>query len=191
MSDTTPTPEQGHKASPVKKISQRIKQGFEHVHKKIGFYGWTSLALLVVLIATVAHYECRDFYRMHRFMPRPMYIHMNDNWMGDIDRDFQNIQRQMDGMRVRHEQMMRDAWDAPIDPKAITTSIASQGDYQYSVNTKDGKLDGFVSTTDATKASTLLTQVKGLGLTVDQKDNKLFFSGDAQKMPALMKLIGR
>ncbi len=120
-----------------------------------------------------------------------MYIHQQSDWMRDIDRDFENMHRQMDTMRARHERMIRDIWDAPLDPEATTTSIVSNGDYQYSVNTKDGKLDGFVSTTDTTKASVLLAQIKGLGLTVDQKDNKLFLSGDAQKMPALIKLIGR
>lgn len=124
-------------------------------------------------------------------MPRPMYMRMDDDWMGDIDRDFQNMQRQMDAMRTHHEQMMRDAWNAPLDPKATTTSIVSNGDYQYSVNTKDGKLDGFVSTSDAMKAGLLLAQIKGLGLTVDQKESKLFFNGDAQKSNDLLKILGK
>ena len=120
-----------------------------------------------------------------------MYIHPDDNWARDIDQDFENMQRQMDDMRVRHDAMIRDAWNAPLDPKATTTSIVSNGDYQYSVNTKDGKLDGFVSTSDATKASALLTRIKGLGLTVDQKESKLFFNGDAQKMNELLKILGK
>ena len=42
-------------------------------------------------------------------MPRPMYIHKQSDWMRDIDRDFENMHRQMDMMRDRHERMMRDA----------------------------------------------------------------------------------
>ena len=124
-------------------------------------------------------------------MPRPLYMHQDDNWTRGIDRDFQNMQRQMDTMRARSDMMMRDAWNIPTGPKATTTSIVSNGDYQYSVNTRDGKLDGFVTTSDATKASALLAQIKGLGLTVDQKENKLFFNGDAQKMNELLKVLGK
>ena len=124
-------------------------------------------------------------------MPRPMLMRMDDDWVDNIDRDFQAMQRQMDDMRVRHESMIRDAWNAPLDPKATTTSIVSNGDYQYSVNTKDGKLDGFVTMSDAVKASTLLAQIKGLGLTVDQKENKLFFNGDVQKLNELLKVLGK
>lgn len=116
---------------------------------------------------------------------------MDDDWMGDIDRDFENMQRQMDAMRARHEAMIRDAWNAPIDPNATTTSIVSNGDFQYSVNTKDGKLDGFVTTSDSAKAGLLLAQIKGLGLTVDQKDRKLFFNGDAEKLNGLLKVLGK
>jgi len=192
MSDTTPTPEQESKpvTKKLNRLGQNIKHGIQHIHKKIGVYGWTSLALLILLVATVLHYEARDFRRVHRFVPRPMYMRMDDNWIGDIDRDFQNMQRQMDTMRTRHERMMREAWGAPIDP-AATTSIVSNGDYQYSVNTRSGKLDGFVSTSDATKASTLIAQIKGLGLTIEQKDSKLFFNGDAQKMNELLKILGK
>lgn len=124
-------------------------------------------------------------------MPRPMYIHQQSDWMRDIDRDFENMHRQMDAMRARHERMMRDVWEAPMDTRAMTTSIVSNGDYQYSVNTKDGKLDGFVSTSDATQAWLLLAQIKGLGLTVDQKDNKLFFTGEAEKLNELLKILGK
>ena len=87
--------------------------------------------------------------------------------------------------------MMRDVWNIPTGPKATTTSIVSSGDYQYSVNTRDGKLDGFVSTNDTAKASALLAQIKGLGLTVDQKDSKLFFNGDAEKLNGLLKVLGK
>lgn len=111
--------------------------------------------------------------------------------MRDIDRDFENMHRQMDAMRARHERMMRDVWEVPIDPKTTMTSIVSNGDYQYSVNTRDGKLDGFVTTSDATKAGVLLAQIKGLGLMVDQKDSKLFFNGDAQKLNDLLKVLGK
>lgn len=134
-------------------IGQKVRDSFTKIHAKIGVYGWVSLALLLLLIATIAHYEGRDFRRYHHWpMPRPMYIHQQSDWMRDIDRDFENMHRQMDAMRARHERMMRDVWEAPMDTRAMTTSIVSNGDYQYSVNTKDGKLDGFVSTSDATQA---------------------------------------
>lgn len=120
-----------------------------------------------------------------------MYIHHNDNWIRDIDRDFENMRRQMDTMRARHEEMIRSAWEAPLDTESSNTTLVANGDYQYSVNTRDGKLDGFVTTSDATKAGLLFAQIKGLGLSVDQKDNKLFFSGDAQKMNGLLKILGK
>lgn len=64
--------------------------------------------------------------------------------MRDIDRDFEDMHRQMDMMRARHERMVREMWDKPLDMEsASTSSFVSNGEYQYSINTKDGKLDGF------------------------------------------------
>jgi ribosomal protein L13E len=120
-----------------------------------------------------------------------MYIHQQSDWMRDIDRDFENMHRQTDAMRARHERMMRDVWEAPIDPQTTMTSIVSNGDYQYSVNTRDGKLDGFVTMSDTTKAGLLLAQINGFGLTVDQKDSKLFLNRDAQKLNELLKVLGK
>ena len=113
MSETIPTPEQENKKPASKtlhQIGQKIKHWFQHVHKKIGVYGWVSVGLFLLLFGTIAHYEGRDFRRYHDWsMPRPMYIHKQSDWMRDIDRDFENMHRQMDMMRDRHERMMRDA----------------------------------------------------------------------------------
>ena len=177
-------------AKKLQQLSQKIKHGFEHVHKKIGIYGWVALGLLVVLIGTIMHYECKER-RTWKVFHRPMYIRQNDNWIRDINRDFENMRRQMDTMRARHEAMIRSAWEAPLDTESTNTTIVANGDYQYSVNAKDGKLDGFVTTSDTTKAGLLFAQIKGLGLTVDQKDDRLFFSGDAQKINGLLKILGK
>lgn len=171
-------------------LGQKVRDFLKKIHAKIGVYGWIALGLLIILISTVMHYECNER-RSWKVFHRPMYIHKQSDWMRDIDRDFENMHRQMDAMRARHERMMRDVWETPIDPKTTMTSIVSNGDYQYSVNTRDGKLDGFVTTSDATKASALLAQIKGLGLTVDQKDSKLFFKGDAQKLNDLLRVLGK
>lgn len=188
----TPTPEQENK-KPAKKlhqIGQKIKHGFQHVHKKIGIYGWISLGLLIILIATIIHYECRDK-RSWKSFHRPMYIHQQSDWMRDIDRDFENMHRQMDAMRARHERMMRDAWSMPMDmERATTASFVSNGSFQYSLNTNNGKLDGFISAS-AEDIQKLLPQIQKLGLTVEQKDSKLFFNGEAQKMNELLKILGK
>jgi hypothetical protein len=160
------------------------------VHKKIGIYGWVALGLLLILMATIMHYECKERQSWKAFH-RPMYIRQNDNWIRDIDRDFENMRRQMDIMRDRHEEMIRSSWEAPPDTENMNTTIVANGDYQYSVNTRDDKLDGFVTTSDVTKAGLLLAQIKSLGLSVDQKDNKLFFNGNAQKMNGLLKILGK
>lgn len=61
MTETTPTQEEKKPVSKKLHIAgQNIRHGFEHIHKKIGVYGWISLALLVILIGTIAHYECRE-----------------------------------------------------------------------------------------------------------------------------------
>lgn len=193
MSETIPTPEQENKKPASKKlnqIGQKIKHWFQQAHKKIGVYGWVSLALLLLLIATIAHYEGRDFRRYHDWsMPRPIYIHKQSDWMRDIDRDFENMHRQMDMMRARHEKMMRDAWSLPMNiQNASTSSFVSNGSFQYSLNTNNGKLDGFISASTEEIAK-LLPQVQKLGLTVEQKDNRLFISGDAQKLNQLLPLL--
>lgn len=67
-------------------IGQKVRDVFKKIHAKIGVYGWVSLALLLLLIATIAHYEGRDFRRYHHWsMSRPMYIHQQSDWMRDID----------------------------------------------------------------------------------------------------------
>lgn len=132
------------------------------------------------------HYESRDK-NVWKFHP-PLYIHQRSDWIRDIDRDFQTMQRQMDVMRARHERIMRDAWETSIDPKTTTTSIVSNGDFQYSVNTKNGQLDGFISAS-AENIQKLLPQIQKLGLTVEQKDNRLFLSGDAKVANELIQLL--
>lgn len=188
----TPTPEQENK-KPAKKlhqIGQKIKHGFQQAHNKIGVYGWVSLALLLLLIATIVHYEGRDFRRYyHGSIPRPMYIHQQSDWMRDIDRDFENMHRQMDAMRARHERMMRDVWSMPMDmERATTASFVSNGSFQYSLNTNNGKLDGFISAS-AEDIQKLLPQIQKLGLTVEQKDNRLFLNGDAKVANELLQLL--
>ena len=54
----TPTPEKTPKKLHL--LGQKIKHGFQHVDQKIGKYGWLSLVLFLVLIGTIAHYECRE-----------------------------------------------------------------------------------------------------------------------------------
>lgn len=191
MTEINTSTQEEKKPAPKKlhQIGQKIKHGFQHVHKKIGVYGWIALGLLLILIATVMHYECKER-RSWKMFHRPMYIHQNNNWIRDIDHDFENMRRQMDTMRARHEEMLRSAWE-PLDAESVNTTLVANGDYQYSVNTKDGKLDGFVTTSDTTKAGLLLAQIKGLGLSVEQKENKLFFEGDAQKMNGLLKILGK
>lgn len=195
MTETVPTPEQENKKPATEKLHQfgkKIKHGFEHIHRKIGVYGWVSLALLLLLIATIAHYEGRDFRRYHDWsMPRPMYIHKQSDWMRDIDRDFENMHRQMDMMRARHEKMMRDAWSLPMNiQNTSTSSFVSNGSFQYSLNTNNGKLDGFISASTEEIAK-LLPQVQKLGLTVEQKDNRLLISGDAKATKSLLDIIGK
>jgi hypothetical protein len=192
MTETVPTPEQENK-KPAKKlhqIGQKIKHWFQQAHKKIGVYGWISVGLFLLLVGTIAHYEGRDFRRYHDWsMPRPMYIHKQSDWMRDIDRDFENMHRQMDMMRARHERMMRDAWSLPMNiENASTSSFVSNGNFQYSLNTNNGKLDGFISASPEEIAK-LLPQVQKLGLTVEQKDNRLFISGEAKAMNELLKLL--
>lgn len=121
-------------------------------------------------------------------MSRPMYIHQQSDWMRDIDWDFENMHRQMDAMLARHERMIRDVWEAPMDTRAMTTSILSNGDFQYSVNTKDGKLDGFISASKE-DIQKLLPLIQKLGLTVEQKDNRLFLDGDAKVANDLLKIL--
>lgn len=191
MSETV-TPEQENK-NPAKKlhqIGQKIKHGLQQTHKKIGVYGWASLALLLLLVATIAHYEGRDFRRYNDWpMPRPMYIHQQSDWMRDIDRDFENMHRQMDTMRARHERMMRDVWSMPMDmERATTSSFVSNGSFQYSLNTNNGKIDGFISAS-ADDIQKLLPQIQKLGLTVEQKDNRLFLSGDAKVANELLTIL--
>lgn len=94
----------------------------------------------------------------------------------------------MDSMHARSEAMMRNAWNVPLDGKVATTSIVSSGDFQYSMNTKNGKLDGFVATSPE-NIQELLSKIQKLGLTVDQKDNKIFFSGDAKITNELIQLL--
>lgn len=189
----TNTPTQEEKKPVSKKlhiVSQKIKQGLQQTHNKIGVYGWVSLALLLLLIATIAHYEGRDFRRYyHGPMPRPMYIHQQSDWMRDIDRDFENMHRQMDAMRARHERMIRDVWSMPMDmERATTASFVSNGSFQYSLNTNNGKLDGFISAS-AEDIQKLLPQIQKLGLTVEQKDNRLFLNGDAKVANDLLKIL--
>lgn len=192
MSDTTPTPEQESKpvTKKLNRLGQNIKHGIQHIHKKIGVYGWASLALLLLLIATIAHYEGRDFRRYNDWpMPRPMYIHQQSDWMRDIDRDFENMHRQMDAMRARHERMIRDVWSMPMDmERATTASFVSNGSFQYSLNTNNGKLDGFISAS-AEDIQKLLPQIQKLGLTVEKKDNRLFLSGDAKVANELLTIL--
>lgn len=94
----------------------------------------------------------------------------------------------MDAMLARHERMIRDVWEAPMDTRAMTTSILSNGDFQYSVNTKDGKLDGFISASKE-DIQKLLPLIQKLGLTVEQKDNRLFLDGDAKVANDLLKIL--
>lgn len=195
MTETVPTPEQENKKPATEKLHQfgkKIKHGFEHIHRKIGIYGWISVGLLILLIATIAHYEGRDFRRHYNWpMPRPMYIHQQSDWMRDIDRDFENMHRQMDMMRARHERMMRDVWTMSIDSEKVnTTSFVSNGNFQYSLSTNNGKLDGFISAS-AEEIGKLLPQVQKLGLTTEQKDNRLFVSGDAKVAKSLLDILGK
>ena len=171
-------------------IGQKVRDSFKKIHAKIGVYGWVSLALLLLLIATIAHYEGRDFRRYNDWpMPRPMYIHRQSDWMQDIDRDFENMHRQMDAMRARHERMIRDVWSMPMDmERATTASFVSNGSFQYSLNTNNGKLDGFISAS-AEDIQKLLPQIQKLGLTVEQKDNRLFLNGDAKVANDLLKIL--
>lgn len=122
-------------------------------------------------------------------MPRPIYLHQRSDWMRDIDRDFQTMQRQMDAMRARQERIIRDVWSAPVNmERSATSSFVSNGSFQYSLNTNNGKLDGFISASPE-DIQKLLPQIQKLDLTVEQKDNRLFLSGDAKVANSLLNIL--
>ncbi|MCB9806716.1 hypothetical protein H6768_02290 [Candidatus Peribacteria bacterium] len=109
--------------------------------------------------------------------------------MRDIDRDFQTMQRQMDAMRARQERIIRDVWSAPVNmERSATSSFVSNGSFQYSLNTNNGKLDGFISASPE-DIQKLLPQIQKLDLTVEQKDNRLFLSGDAKVANSLLNIL--
>ncbi|MCB9806715.1 hypothetical protein H6768_02285 [Candidatus Peribacteria bacterium] len=57
MTENTTQEEKKPTSQKLRQIGQKIQHGFEHVHRKIGIYGWVSIGLLLLLIATIAHYE--------------------------------------------------------------------------------------------------------------------------------------
>lgn len=107
-----------------------------------------------------------------------------------MNRDFEAMEREVQNVRSRSEQMMHQTLVVPSNTRAFaTTAVVSSGDgIQYSVNMKNGQLDGFVSA-DASTLQKLLPEIQKLGLTVDQKGNQIFFSGDAKAMSELLKLL--
>lgn len=59
-----------------------------------------------------------------------------------------------------------------------------------SLNTNNGKLDGFISAS-AEYIQKLLPQIQKLVLTVEQKDNRLFLDGDVNVSNYLIKILSK
>ena len=77
-----------------------------------------------------------------------------------------------------------------IQEKTSNEVVSLQGDAnQYSITVRDGQVDGSFSSADITGLQTTAKQLVTLGLTVDQKDNSLFFKGKIDNTEQLTQLL--
>lgn len=161
----------------------------KQAHTKIGLYGWIAIGLWILLIFTVLHYERRESALFRRwFIHEPFFY--EDSWTRDFDQDFARMQAEMQNMRSWHNRMMQQVWQIPSKQMSweVSSFYASNDNWQYSINTRDGKLDGFASG-DAKKVTDLLPKIQKLGLATEQKDNKVFFNGSAMTLEKLLELV--
>lgn len=123
-------------------------------------------------------------------MQQPFFY--EDSWFSDFDRSFERMNHEIENMRMRHERLFHQAWEMPTNISGETRSVyASTGDWQYSVNVRDGKLDGSVASSDEKRIAELLPKIQATGLTVQQNGTKLFFNGEAGKFDELLKILAK
>ena len=108
-----------------------------------------------------------------------------------VDNQIQQRVHQQETMmnRISNDNVQQPAIQANSASISLTNDGQNGSSVQYHLNSKDGVVNGFYTSLDATGLQTIATQIKGLGLQASQKDNVLTFQGKLDDINTLLQLL--
>ena len=198
-SENTPAPETEHtEATSHTKKAWFLKSTWATV-RSIHPAWIVSLILTLILITLLSYtYFERESYQdqwMFGWYYHPIMIpewYDMDRFEHHFEREFQQMDREMESMRTRHRAMMQSLETLPIATSATSgkysgSRIVNGDTLSYTLTTRSGIVTGNITLSNTGKLNTIKAQIEKLGYTLQAQNNSLSLSGSVRNLPELIQ----
>lgn len=120
--------------------------------------------------------------------------HDMDRFEHHFEREFEQMNREMESMRTRHRAMMQSLETLPIatsetSGKYSGSSIVNGDTLSYTLTTGSGIVTGNITLSNTGKLSKLKAQIEPLGYTIQTENNTLNLSGSTKNIEKLIQVL--
>ncbi len=208
----TPAPERKDNKPSGPGFTDHVQEGWRKFHTAVGTGGVIAVILAIIMLAMIASYDDRidglerqidrqgGYGTTHRFLPP-----IDREWEENIQSSWEAMEHRMDELEDRHRNMMKESMknvvplpeENTLDQPVMPGSNGQYSGYRvidgqtvnYSLRSRNGTLTGALIGTDAEGMKSYADKLSDLGLTVTSKNGQVQFTGPADELEKVIRIM--